>query len=182
MKIRLTKAQIIRALENEPITRLRAGYGWFSSRLANFRPRTVGTFGQTDDCYECAVGAVMRQVISPRLGLSRLNDAIGAATRGAGVTPDEAFTTNEVLDQARAELDAGRAMGALSIAFEGLWSLDVEDVTDERDEDDARADRVRAEVVAFVKGHFPPSVVVDIDGAKPAQDVKPVKERSRVVR
>ncbi len=37
--------------------------------------------------------------------------------------------------------------------------------------------RVVDTVIDFIKKHFPPSIVVDIDGAKPAKDIEVVRRR-----
>ncbi len=173
MKIRLTKRQIIKALENEPATRLRAG-SWTCGDLEV----TVSAYGKQKGCYECAVGAVMRQSISPRSSSKIISDACDAACIGDNI---RSFNTSEdgVINEGLAIVKRKNHMSALSAVFEGLWR--IQDLTPafSNEHDDAIAAIVKPKVIDFVRKHFPASVVVDIDGAKPAKDVKVVKEKVR---
>lgn len=165
MMVRLTKAFIIKALEKER-PRIRTGYGWLGLNSRIGYRATVATTLKREDCAMCAVGAVMVNAINPTSRHGLINDAAGAATDDYSITAAFYDSRIDIRMKAKELLGLGKPMNALSVLFEGL-----------SDHCDSES-RVVSDVIAFVRNHFPPSVVVDIDGARPAKDVKIVKERS----
>lgn len=157
-QIRMTKAEIIRAIEKEPVTRLRAG-SWYDGSYDRRVSKT---------CSVCAVGAVMRSVVSPYERGQAILEAAVAAVRGAG----DVESSRGVYENLRDE----RWMAALSSFFESTWRATLVG-NDWKHLTPKQIEGVRTRAVAFVREYFPRSIVIDIDGAKPAKDVKVVKAR-----
>jgi hypothetical protein len=140
--VRITREQIIEAIQTEPLKPGR----WID--------------GTTSTCPVCAVGGVLR-----RAGVHPLRIP-GTASRLCGVQPATAGAGEGALDRARALLRDGYPVNALSVAFEGLAQEHLnENAADPFDpasaEDLAAGDAAREPLIAFVRETFPDSITID---------------------
>lgn len=176
--IEISRARIIKAIQQEPIRTLRAG-NWIEPGDRSTEDSKV----TSKDCSVCAVGAVLRNAaLAPSNKVEKLYDAAHAGINdfySATTYPGEALNAQEY-------------MTALSAFFEsesGRWTDTEEyDVVGEGQYRDATKyartkynkaydlfmEGVRKRTVAWVKANFPKTIQIDIDGAKPAKDVKVV--------
>ncbi len=171
--VRLTKEFIIDAISKE--TRLEAGSFVYTSGDVNIHPVFIDTV-EPESCDVCAVGAVMWRALEPHQNVFYVHDAAQAATKEGSCIPefidtddpedcsgdDDVNDMDGVRFLALSLIHAGLHMNALSMFFEGACHY-IDNIDD-----------VAAATVAFVKEHFPDSVVVDIDGARPARDIEVV--------
>jgi hypothetical protein len=122
VKIRVTKAEILKAIREEPML----APGWWVAHVAmtsqNQTRQAIPealTLGQTDVCKVCAVGAVLRRVLPPEVLAKEAYDVAVNAVTGDDCTPMNAYSEESVLADARRVL-ARSPWNALSYAFEGL--------------------------------------------------------------
>jgi hypothetical protein len=161
MKIRLTKEFILTALKEENIKVLQPGT-WFRN-----------IWGEIEECPRCAVGSVMVRALSRRNEKRLITHAAQAATLCGSNVPNEMEDHDIESEAVRILKEERSPMSALSYYFEGMCQkLGV-------DEDDIELEKVeeaRRYTIVFVDQHFPPTVIVNINGAKPAEDVEVVDD------
>jgi hypothetical protein len=177
--VQISKKRLIKALENEPLRNLNPG-AWVDETLS-----PSGDI-KAKDCPVCAVGAVMRDVLSPATPLYEIDNAANAATEAWGVTmPVDRdkydYATNKyvrvkvsnkmVLTEAAKDIK-NSPMAALSQAFEGLCELAIERGANGLSRQQIA--RIRKALVGWVKKNYPNQVLIDINGASAAKDVKVV--------
>lgn len=162
--VRISRARIVKAIEAEPVETLRAGSWVYGSCLQK-------RFASSTECSVCAVGAVLRRaVLAPRSRAFTITDAANAAVWGAETLAGD---FNE-------ELENDRYMAALSCFFESQWSargLCWDSV--QGTERSSRIHTLRADTARFVAENFPRTIDIDIDGARPAKDVRVVKAKKK---
>jgi hypothetical protein len=158
--VRVTKEQIIAALRVEPL--LEAG-SWADPRYTRGPVEKCAIpLDEVQHCYVCGVGAVLRRaVLDAHETVGALVRAAVAATDGWPVTPGG--SESYLADAARA-VESGFHMSAISLVFEGTYSEDWSSIED-----------CRSAAIVFVEQHFPETVLIDIDGARPARDVQVVE-------
>lgn len=114
--VRVTRDQIIQAIEKEPLKTLRAG-AWVSDTWNASGERKVSSKA----CTVCAVGAVMRNVVlakdQPAINIQ--NAAVEATQNGNSCASDG----KSIADVRKAALEELKEapMSALSTFFEGMW-------------------------------------------------------------
>lgn len=162
--VQITRGRLVRAIMKEPLETLRPG--------AFIRP-SGPDFGfckaRDKNCSVCGVGAVLRQVLASDQSASDLDIAGYSSTAG------EYMSTSARSGYNTAEwcLKSGRYMSALSCLFEGLSREYAPGGN--TDKITARTmRRVLVELVKFVEKEFPAKITIDINGAKPARDVRVV--------
>jgi hypothetical protein len=156
--VSITRSEIVKAIKKEPLKTLKAGHWVLGKENSRVKNKT---------CSVCAVGAVMRNaLLAPNQVARAIDDAAWAATQDC-----------EVADADPMDLIAEKSwMAALSCFFENL-SSEIEEDSDEGYAHvltEKETKRLRDETVTFVKKNFPKKIEIDIDGAKPAKDVKVV--------
>lgn len=181
--VTLTQADLVAALQKEPLGNLRPG-NWATD--PDHDPlfgsdRIEGIRADDDNCWVCAVGAVIRNgVIAPDARISQLQALAERNTALSVSCPDEdefdcpireyeAKLVAHALSQMVTE-----PLAALSCYFEGIcrnmivrrgnrdgfgWA---EDLTL------AEATRARKKCIKFVKDHFPPTIKVYVGQVKSA--------------
>lgn len=186
----ITRARIAKALLNEPVLLP----GTWVSMTEEFKETCETDYNsdgyyldqmpkdlKTKDCSVCAVGAVMREILDPHQKLSAISKASSAATIYGNFVGNGALTRYE-MRRARKEaldiLNSGNPMSALSYLFESLGDYYImKSPSGKLRLRDIKA--IRSAVVDFVEKNFPYKVTIDIDGAKPAKDVKVVKKAKK---
>jgi len=157
MLIVVTKAQIIDALENEPIEQLRPG-AWFGT--AQFP-------SQLPFCARCAVGSVLSTLVQ----YEEVRTAARQLVRTDDTCPDFPLSSLAELEVAAIKLIEKSPMAALSYFFEGActWHSgeEVSDYMLPADVELARRDTVK-----FVQQRFPDSMLLDIVGVHPREGVE----------
>ncbi len=173
MKIRITKAEVLKAIKEEPL--LSPGW-WFSHRTVGaYDPSPVlegMTAGDTTNCKVCAVGAVFRRTLRDNLPALDANDILKSNLRGIHISADGANGKLQMQERARRELRHGHHWNALSVMFEGLCDLyDVKSAPVYMDSPDDTADRaalfasltkVREELAQFVTETFPDDLTMEV--------------------
>lgn len=143
--VRITKAQVLKAIKAEPLTALQQGTWIWSNE--DHRPSLPA---MDPSCVVCAVGAVFRRAVLRRdAGFQEVAE-LGDALVDAGVVSGKAFV--------KEELAAGNHLNALSCVFESALPRNR-----------------RRDALAFVRRHFPPTIDVYIDGFKPRRGAKVVR-------
>lgn len=186
--VQISKKRIIKSIMEEPLVNLEPGK-WVDDV-------DVGSTIKAKDCPVCAVGAVMRNVLSEREELNAIWDAAEAAVGDtSGVLSISSPTIygvycetlrdgkyfqyvapknkSELFDLAKESVNSS-PMAALSQVFEGLCELAMLR-TNKSDLSRHQKYRIRKDVVEFVQKNFPRSIQIDINGAEPAKDVKVVE-------
>lgn len=153
--VSVSRKKICDAIALEPTTTLNAGT-WVHGE-------TVETPMRSRECTVCAVGAVMRRaLLHPNQSAHAIEDAAQAAV-GNGLCGAYGNPTEEI--------KKGLYMSALSAFFEGEFAdrnlYDVEGRTRT-----AAMNKLKKDCIKFVQKNFPAKVEIDIDGARPAKDVK----------
>lgn len=134
-------------------------------------------------CGVCAFGAVLRAVLAKNQDLDTLARAASEETHDDMIVADRVESWRE--DAARL-VERARYMNALSVVFEGaakeyvcaqgllgsdVSGLAMSGVPRRRQVARRAVSYARREALAFVRAHFPPTVRIDIDGARPARGV-----------
>jgi hypothetical protein len=163
MIIKLTKADVVKALEEEKF--LEAG-SWISLASDKIHDRTFMLSQLPTGCGVCAVGAVMRRVLSPDQPVRALWDAIETDTEGASVTPDT--ESSDYIGEAEHLLAQGHYLAGLSVFFEGAWRDGEHQYTEAE---------IRALMTDWVNENFPDAFEVDINGALPLPHIEVVVPR-----
>lgn len=158
--VSISRKKICDAIEKEPTTTL-AGGQWIDTRSDKDKVKTKA-------CSVCAVGAVMRNALLDRnQDAEAVHDASVAATEGANPISFNPY------DQAK----VGYYMSSLSSFFEARYSgraiYDLK-VGTKKHRKEIKA--LKKDCIDFVKANFPAKIEIDIDGAKPAKDVKVVSK------
>jgi hypothetical protein len=161
--VSVSRKKICDAIAKEPTTRLNAG-SWVDEG-GDVRHHEV----RSRDCTVCAVGAVMRNaLLHPRQEAFNIENAAQASILSAsniGLHGDP-----------MAEIRKGRYMAALSSFFEGQFvERDIPYVHNTRARMKA-VKQLKADCIKFVRDNFPAQLEINIDGARPAEDVKVVRE------
>lgn len=160
MKIRLTKEFILNALKEENINVLKPG-AWFMNAWDT----------KVEDCPRCAVGSVIVRALSRKNDKRMFLHAAQAAVICGYNVPNTMEDHDIESEAVRILREENSPMSALSYYFEGMCQkLDI----DEDDVDPKKVEEARESTIAFVGRHFPPSIVVNINGAQPAEDVEVV--------
>lgn len=152
--VKLTREFVLDAIEKE--SRLRAGYwiDWFGE--------SAGHDVNAEDCAVCAVGAVMRRALAKSAKATEVEflcaEAAGTETEVvSGLCLTGGTNMESAISTAKTFVNK-LPMAALSHVFETasrLYPRTFRDVT-----------------LNFVREHFPPVILVDVQGSKPASDVK----------
>lgn len=178
--VEITKAKIIKSIQNEPVLEPNGWVRFINAKTLAGVAKSIKENPKTTACSACAVGGVLRNVLSPKTTYNRfqmvisacIDDIVGVDCYGSYGPP----TRKEIERDALEALNAGFPMNAMSIVFEGFAQR-------HQDKGDRRAGNLaRQPTINFVKKHFPAKIQIDIDGAKPAKDVKVVKAKKRVRR
>lgn len=153
--VSISRKKICEAIEKEPTTTLAAGE-WIQFE-------SEGKV-KSKHCSVCAVGAVMRNALLDRnQDAEAVHDASLAATKFG----------NPISLNPEHQAEQGHYMSSLSSFFEreyserDIWMFDP-GTKKHREE----MKKVKKDCIAFVKKNFPAKIEIDIDGAKPAKDVK----------
>lgn len=197
-KVNVTKARIARAIAKEPVLTPGAWASMVKDAKARLDPDDLYTgFDETmlkklktksKDCAVCAVGAVMRDILDPSQNACAIENASEQAVTGPSGYLHEfdiapvIYTKEDrkgLYKNAKETVAAGAPMAALSMLFEGLSSY-YRQQRNSRELTTRDLAQIRRSVVAFVQTNFPYKVTIDIDGARPAKDVKKVKKASAV--
>lgn len=186
--VSVTKNRIIKAIMNEPVRNLRPGM-WF---MLDGRE----SLAESKNCVVCAIGACFRSILDPNQDVSNFQRAIDASLRTgnwkkAGVEPGQLlyrsdFTWDwgctddrkEIMKNAKELADCERYISSISYLFESLCQSYVNRNSHIPSTDEipnSQMSNIRRSVAAFVRKNFPNRIQIDIDGAKPAKDVKVVK-------
>lgn len=183
--IKLTRRQVIKAVRNEPVLMPEQ---WVSRQFEE------GIYGRSiaetrNACPVCAVGAVMRSALDPNQKVKMIHNAAVASVsnsegRALCVHPGDEirpFRKARLLAKAAKQAKDGHHMAALSLVFETLWSDArsrrkgcnkwAHPMTWRKSDFNRVSKRIRAQVIEFVKKHFPATIEVNIDGARPAKDI-----------
>ena len=161
--IEVTKEFIVDAIRNEPDKTLQGG-SWVQVTDDYYELCNLSV--DSPECAVCAVGAVMRRALDSNQNARAIHRAAVASTdRDRDVC---GFGTIRAPQAAREMCDRGSYMNALSVLFEAF-------------DDECDRDAVKQVVIDFVMNEFPPTIRIDIDGAKPAADVKVVEPGRRWV-
>lgn len=166
--IELTKAQVIKAIEREPLLRPGAWIrGDYDTQIGSLKTR---------ECGACAVGGVLRATLAPTCTVGRLYGIADVAAGDRVVPACRHDAPRGIFEEAVGRIRDGEPWAALSIVFEGLCDLRGRSSPTGglRGQDLAV---VRRQTVAFVRNHFPNTVRMDIDGARPRAGVKVVRAR-----
>jgi hypothetical protein len=179
MKVEITKKRIIKAIETEPAL--------VPGLWVTYEGAAPANVGNTANCSVCAVGAVMRSCMEPTQSANFIDSAASAAIEvednleaadTAELRSVQSFseTRKQIYARAKKQAENKLYMHSLSYVFEGLTDLKGrEEFRARRFISKAAMRSVRRSLVSFVKKNFPNKVVIDIDGAKPAKDVKVVE-------
>ncbi len=164
----LTKEFIIKAIKEEEHLRV----GLFVA--SNSYRASIEVAEEDGDCYVCAVGAVLKRALDPHQKLMNIDRAATAATGGGDVVPifvddaDYGYKPNAHLDVhddesvfALVDKTLDKPMRALSLLYEGLSHYNNKDVAIKK-------------VLHYIAEKFPDRMLVDINGAEPAEDVEVV--------
>jgi hypothetical protein len=167
MKIRITKAAVIKAIREEPL--LSQGYGWamFRGDGVCWLTQTAARGAKAKDpdvpCGVCAVGAVLCSVLSSKGSDRNVNQLVGYNYIGCG--PIEGYTSRDCWRRTPVErrqlriqarlvvmnlLEAGRPLDSLSCIFETESNLSPR--------------TARSRTVAFVREHFPSAIELEVGG------------------
>lgn len=199
--VNVTKNRIIKAIRNEPA--LAAG-SWATISSAAFKKMTAkdhkfedrSRYSQdvlenmprnlkTKDCAVCAVGAVMREILDPKQSLNNISWAAEASVQDSNYTVasfgSDFYNLDELEETALQILQDGVAMNALSYLFEGLDSYYKEGLKLEHNVplSGRYIGIIRKRVIKFIDKNFPKTIQIDIDGAKPAKDVKVITPKKK---
>lgn len=181
MKVQMTKQAVKDALREETLSLLQPGH-WLYYTLP--MASSLDNQPAVENCPRCAVGAVILRVLDHRQPALMLNRAIARAAGAddiAGfsysISPDDytEWKEFEVLYEAAAErVHAGYPMVGLSYLFEGL----CKQVTEEEGDDISveQMEGILHDMQHFITNTFPEVLVLDINGAAPAQDAVIVEE------
>lgn len=167
--ISVSRNKIIEAIRHEPVESLKGG-AWVDERR--------GSKVKDKNCSVCAVGAVMRKVLDPKQSVVKIRKAAMEALGNGEPTGDH-----------YSEIEEGRYMAALSCFFEESFEENMRKMTEELQEHfndtylrdpvdhfrkmyNKAVNQTRKDTIDFVKTNFPKEIKIDIDGAKPAKDVK----------
>lgn len=187
--VRITKNRVLKAIKNEPIKNLKAG-SWmdllnstelFTGNICELRNKSI----KDDNCSVCAVGAVLRNILDPNCSAFDPSTAADSAVEVA--TPNWTYgATKEGLKEEALEfIHNDKCMSALSIYFEGLCCLKINADLNLNHMSTGAAKRamtpkqlapIRRSVLSFVEKNFPSHITIDIDGIKPAKDVKIIEQ------
>lgn len=175
--VEISKAKIIKAIESEPLKTLKA-----NSWIDIWRGNAANPRVDNKSCSVCAVGAVMRNAL-----LSKGQRALAIEDAAIAAMGDD--SANHDWERS---LEKKNWMAALSAFFESADS-EIRNALDDvflefqssyyDDMELIIARELRARTASFVKDNFPDKIQVDIDGAKPAKDVKvvgPKKKKGKV--
>jgi hypothetical protein len=161
--VSVSRKKICAAIAKEPTTTLVPQH-WVAGRKYTDQVKSR-------DCYVCAVGAVMRNaLLHPKQPALSIGDAASAAVSAEGGSCDAGADAVE-------EAENGSYMSALSAFFEteaeyrGINQMGSR--TRKRKE---AMKKLKKDCIKFVKKNFPSKLEIDIDGARPAKDVKIVDE------
>lgn len=179
--IELRKSRLMNAIKKEP---LKPG-----SFVMTYESKdTVAS----KHCQVCAVGAVMRSVLDKKQNHYNIFKAASASIKDhVSVAPDiydleclvrDNLAEDEIIsikdlrtaltkEALRVLNEENSPMGALSFFFEGLCSL--KEINGELT--GVQLAGIRRTVFVFVRDNYPSKMLINIDGAKPAHDVKVVK-------
>lgn len=165
--VKISKAKIIEAIEKEPITRLEPGT-W----IDNEQGYTVGSSKKEKNCSVCAVGAVMRNAcLNPKQDAYRVEAAASAAVGNINCTSNSSLALSH--KNYMAALSAEFESGAGDLMMPGSASKNHRDWQEVSTKEKRE---LKKQVISFVKKNFPKFVEIDINGAKPAKDVKVVSK------
>lgn len=167
--IQITRKRVLKAISSEPLKLLKHGsFIWGSEdEFGNeLNPSKIGK-----DCPVCAVGAVMRSVLDPNQSEERLCKVANNSMKSYCAEPEMDFEDKK---QLAAEVDyiAKKApMAALSQMFEGLCHLaERRSKTGYISRHQMR--RIRQNLIVWAKRSLPETMKINLNGAKPAKDVK----------
>lgn len=159
MKVEITKQLVLDAIENEDIDLLNPG-AWIGSN----------TLTPPENCSRCMVGCVLNKVVTEFRMIHRA--AIEATKGGGRISPDTdeyapyEYDEDNIRETALEALRDGYPMTALSYFFEGMCLVYA---TDEKEDIEAlprsMVDEIREITLRFVRGHFPETMIIDINGA-----------------
>lgn len=147
--VRITKADLIEALRSEPIHHFQHGqWAWNGEGQS-----TRNLDDKRESCRVCAVGAIVRKVISSNNSVSAvcvISDSLTKNGNIAYVSMDRMKTLRDDL------LQDGKYMNAVSVMFESechwLWSMHRELLRTEMP-------NVIERVISFIEESFPESFV-----------------------
>lgn len=170
--VEITKQRVIKAIKEEPLLR---GGSWFA-----FSDNAPDDFdfkllvGDKKNCTVCAVGAVLRDVLDKQSLAFDIDDAVdGCIDQGLPISDLSSYESIE--DTLKALLIDKHYMNALSVLFETSWDKAMEK-NDYNDLSRHQIYRIKQKLIKFVQKNFPAKIQIDIDGAKPAKDVKVVRK------
>lgn len=156
--VSISRKKICEAIAKEPTTTLQGGSWAASDGKARYHSSV-----RTRNCKVCAVGAVMRNAcLAPTQVWGNIQAAADAST-GNGDPRGDALH----------EAKKGRYMAALSSFFEGEFE-DRRIIFLRGRERMAAVKQLKTDCIRFVEKNFPSKLEIDIDGAKPAKDIKVV--------
>jgi hypothetical protein len=162
MRVRITKAQAIEAIRTEPLLRPGA-WTYFPDDAAN---RNNNAIGDDANCLVCAVGAVMRDLVDPKVSANQVDRVVTNTTYGYSIDlGDNPMRTSggvSLEDSARVLLNLGKVWNALSVLFEGYCAKEGLPRR-HKNIDLAGLERVRARLIAFVTAEFPDDWEIDLD-------------------
>jgi hypothetical protein len=163
MIVTMSKAEVIRAIQEEPYLHLGS---WAYSKHTECA--IADEYKPLNPCGVCAVGAVFRQALDPHRNavctLERLTRTKGEESPNfaGGIYQ----TQEKLFSKAQGVLNQGMPLAALSLVFES----EIEGEYD--DSDRSYLEIARGQAVKFVQLHYPDSIDIDIEGAAPAKDVE----------
>ena len=162
--VQVSRSKIIKAIKDEPLKTLQADHWYFFDGRGPDEKKQV----RNKNCTVCAVGAVMRNaLLAPTQPLPAIAQAsqVAVGNYGYGYCSASAIQLN---------LEEENYMAALSAFFESnAADMGINECEDKK-ERKALTKKLRDMTVKFVKKSFPKTVYVNIDGAKPAKDIKVV--------
>lgn len=185
-QIEVSKQFIINAIKKEPFLR---GGSWKSTTEIYAKINGDDFVSRDDfaalyekldiienkDCAVCAVGAVFRNVLEQSQRTESLVAAISAQINKEGNIRTTAIgdSVDEFEAFAKKWAKEKRYMSALSQYFEALYNFRIHcGYTNELSRHQIY--RIKLRLIDFVKKYFPKKIILDIDGAEPAKDVKVV--------
>lgn len=157
--VEISRKKIIQAILKEPVDTLKGGY-WVTEDKQG-----VKQLVKNKTCAVCAVGAVMRNVVLNKYqNIECINDA---AQKAASSSDESGKWMLKLSDFFENHYWNNRSN------FENDWSLSL---NKRRKLLRAATEKTRKETIKFVKENFPEKILININGSKPAADVKVVSK------
>jgi hypothetical protein len=156
----MTREEVMKAIQEEPLLTNKAGWAGFGYYRLDMKDVSYGEALTADKkdigglCGVCAVGAVLCAALPKTVLANDVEKLVSLNGADGGYAHYRELTLRKAVVAVQETIQNKDYLGALSCVFETAWAT-------------CSHKTARAVTVRFVKEHFPPSIVIDVDGFKP---------------